>query len=343
MNPNRKLPMKKPRTGKFITSLLMPAAAVALALAAIGASSAAAQQYPSRPITLVVPLPPGGTNDIMARIIGERMTKALGQQIVVENRAAGGSGTVATRGVARAAPDGYTILLSYTSTFATGPSMYKNAGYDPRKDFAPIGLIAVSPSLVLANKDVPVKNIPELIAYIRKMGEPFQYGSPGVGTFNHLAAELFARAAKVKLMAIPYKGSNGLNTDLIAGHVKIGFNPIPVSRGAIESGRIRALAVTTARRSSQLPNVATLAEQGLPGFDYSLRYGLSAPAGTPPAIIARLNKALNAALADEAVIKRIRHEGAEPTPLTPQQYADDIDKEETRWSAVVRDLGLGGK
>jgi tripartite-type tricarboxylate transporter receptor subunit TctC len=288
-------------------------------------------------------LPPGGSNDIMARIIGERMTKLLGQQVVVENRAAGGSGTVATRQIARATPDGYTILLSYTSTFATGPSMYKSANYDVRKDFAPIGLIAVSPSLVLANKDVPVKNIPELIAYIRKMGEPFQYGSPGAGTFNHLTAEMFARAAKVKLMAIPYKGSNGLNTDLIAGHVKIGFNPIPVSRGAIEAGHIRALAVTTAKRSSVLPNVPTLAEQGLSGFDYSLRYGLSAPGGTPPAIIARLNKALNAALADEAVIKRIRHEGAEPTPMTPQQYAADIDKEETRWSAIVKELGLGEK
>jgi tripartite-type tricarboxylate transporter receptor subunit TctC len=325
----------------------MPKACTAIAIVAVAAlaalAPASAQQYPSRPITLVVPLPPGGTNDIMARLVGERMSKSLGQQIVVENRAAGGSGTVATRQIARATPDGYTILLGYTSTLATGPSMYKNAGYDPRKDFAPIGLIAASPSLVLANKDVPAKNIQELIAYIRKTGEPFQYGSPGVGTVNHLAAEMFARAAKVKLMAIPYKGSNGLNTDLIAGHVKIGFNPIPVSRGAIEAGRIRALAVTTAKRSSQLPNVATLAEQGLAGFDVSLRYGLVAPAGTPPAIVDQLNKALNAALADPAVIKRIRHEGAEPVPLTPAQYAADIDKEEIRWAALVKELGLVGK
>jgi tripartite-type tricarboxylate transporter receptor subunit TctC len=323
---------------KACTTIAIVAVAAMAALA-----PAAAQQYPSRPITLVVPLPPGGTNDIMARIVGERMTKTLGQQIVVENRAAGGSGTVATRQVARATPDGYTILLGYTSTLATGPSMYKNAGYDVRKDFAPIGLIAASPSLVLANKDVPAKNIQELIAYIKKSGEPFQYGSPGVGTVNHLAAEMFARAAKLKLMAIPYKGSNGLNTDLIAGHVKIGFNPIPVSRGAIEAGRIRALAVTTAKRSSQLPDVATLAEQGLAGFDVSLRYGLVAPAGTPAAIIERLNKALNAALADPAVVKRIRHEGAEPVPLTPAQYAADIDKEEIRWAALIKELGLVGK
>ncbi len=313
----------------------------ALALAATLAS-ASAQQFPTRAITLVVPLPPGGSNDILARIVGERMSRALGQQVVIENRAAGGSGTVATRQVTRATPDGYTMLLSYTSTFATGPSMYKNAGYDVRKDFAPIGMIAAAPSLVLANKDVPIKTIPELIAYIRKTGEPFQYGSPGAGTVNHLAAEMFARAANVKLMAIPYKGSNPLITDLIGGHVKIGFNPIPVSRGAIESGHIRALGVTTAKRSSQLPDVATLAEQGLPGFDVSLRYGLSAPAGTPPAIVAQLNKALNAALADEVVINRIRHEGAEPTPMTPQQYATDIDQEETRWAQLIKELGIVG-
>jgi len=147
----------------------------------------------------------------------------------------------------------------------------------------------------------------------------------------------------VKIQQIPYKGSAPVINDLIGGHIKVAFNPIPVSRGAIEAGQIRALAVTTAKRSSALPNVATLAEQGLPGFDYSLRYGLSAPAGTPPAIVAQLNKALNAALADPAVIKRIRHEGAEPTPVTPAQYAADIDKEETRWSAIVKGLGLGGK
>jgi len=311
-------------------------------LAILFSATLAWAQFPTRPVTIIVPIPPGGAPDIAARVLADKLGQTLGQPVVVENRAAGGSGTVATRGVAHATPDGYTILLSYTSTFATGPSMYKNAGYDVRKDFAPIGLIAVSPSLVLANKDFPIKTIPELIAHIQKTNEPFQYGAPGIGSVNHLAAEMFARAAKIKLMAIPYKGSNPLATDLIAGHIKIGFNPIPVSRGALESGFIRALAVTSAKRSSQLPDVPTLAEQGLPGFDVSLRYGLSAPAGTPPAIVAQLNKALNAALADDAVIKRIRQEGAEPEPITPQQYAADIDAEETRWSAVVKDLGIVG-
>ncbi|MCC6886997.1 MAG: tripartite tricarboxylate transporter substrate binding protein [Hyphomicrobiales bacterium] len=323
----------------MVRILTITLASIAMFSAAL---PAAGQQYPVRPITLVVPLPPGGSNDILARIVGDHMSRTLGQQMVIENRAAGGGGTIATRQVARANPDGYTILLSYTSTFATGPSIYKNVGYDVRKDFTGIGMIAAAPSLVLVNKDVPVKNIPELIAYMRKSGEPFQYGAPGIGTVNHLAAEMFGRAAKVKVMVIPYKGSNPLNTDLIGGHVKLGFNPIPVSRGAIESGLIRALAVTSMKRSSQLPDLPTLAEQGLSGFDVSLRYGLSAPAGTPPAIIERLNRALNEALADEAVIKRIRHEGAEPMPTTAQQYTDDIDREETRWSAAVREIGLTG-
>ncbi|MGH8636827.1 MAG: Bug family tripartite tricarboxylate transporter substrate binding protein, partial [Burkholderiales bacterium] len=185
--------------------------------------------------------------------------------------------------------------------------------------------------------------IKELIAHIKKSGEPFQYGAPGIGSVNHLAAEMFARAAGVKLMAIPYKGSNPLTTDLIAGHVKVAFNPIPVSRGAIEGGRIRALAVTTAKRARVLPDVPTLQEQGLPGFDVSLRYGLVAPAGTPRAIVERLNRELKAVLGDPAVQKRLRHEGAEPTPMTPEQYAADIDREERQWSALIKELGIAAK
>jgi tripartite-type tricarboxylate transporter receptor subunit TctC len=323
---------------RWRTSFAVAALAALAALAPV-----AAQDYPNRPIMLVVPLPPGGTNDIMARVVAERMSRTLGQQVVVENRAAGGSGTVATRQVAKASPDGYTILLGYTTTLATAPTMFKNVGYDPRKDFAPIGLIASSPSLLLTNADVPVRTVAELVSFIKKSGEPFQYGSPGAGTVNHLAAEMFARAAGVKLTAIPYKGSNALTSDLIGGHVRIGFNPIPVSRGAIEGGRIRALAVTSAKRSAVLPAVPTLAESGLAGFDVTLRYGLVAPAGTPRAIVERLNRELNAALADEAVIKRIRHEGAEPAPMTPEQHAADIDREETKWSALIRELGLEGK
>src|SRR5437016_4690315 len=190
---------------------------LAVLAALAGAVPAGAQQYPTRPITLVIPLPPGGSNDIMARVAGEKLSIALGQQVVVENRAAGGSGTVATRQVARSTPDGYTLLLGYTSTLATGPNMFRNAGYDPRKDFAPIGAIASAPALVPAPPSLPARNTADLIALMKVSSEPFQVGNPSTGTVNHLAAELFALQANVKVQQIPYRGSAPLNTDLIGG------------------------------------------------------------------------------------------------------------------------------
>jgi tripartite-type tricarboxylate transporter receptor subunit TctC len=304
---------------------------------------ALAQKYPSRPITLVIPLPPGGTNDIMARAVADKMSAVLGQQIVIENRAAGGSGTVATRAVAHAEADGYTILLAYTSTLATGPSLFKTVGYDPRKDFAPIGLIASAPALLLVHKSMTVKTVGELIDIMKASKEPYQVGVPGVGTVNYLASVLFADQAKVQVEQIPYKGSNPLTTDLIGGHVKVGFNPIPVSRAAIEGGYIRALAGTSLKRSTLLPDVPTLAESGLPGYDATLNYGIVAPAATPRPIIEQLNKALNAALADEAVRKNIIEQGGEPEPGTPERQAEVIDREETKWSKIIHAAGLNPK
>jgi tripartite-type tricarboxylate transporter receptor subunit TctC len=302
--------------------------------------SATAQTYPSRPITLVIPLPPGGTNDIMARAVADKLSAGLGQQVVVENRSAGGSGTVATRAVAKGPADGYTLLLGYTSTLATGPSMFPNVGYDPRKDFAPIGLIASAPALLLVHPSMTVRNVSELIALIKSSTEPFQVGTPGVSTVNHLAAVLFAQQAGVKLQHIPYKGSQPLVTDLVGGHVKVGFNPIPVSRGALDSGLIRALAGTSLRRSSTFPDLPTIAESGLPGFDAVLTYGLIAPAGTPRPIIDRLNKELRAALASDEVKRRLVQEGAEPMPTTPEEHAAVIDQEETKWSTLIKSIGL---
>src|SRR6185369_79339 len=226
--------------------------AIVAALLALGAmpGPARAQAYPNRPITLVIPLPPGGTNDIMARAVADKMSAALGQQVVIENRAAAGSGTVTTRAVARGPADGYTLLLGYTSTLATGPHMFANVGYDVRKDLAPIGLIAIAPALIIANPGVPYSNAADLIAAMRASKEPFQVGTPGVSTVNHLSALLFAQQAGVKVQYIPYKGSGPLNTDLIGGFVKVGFNPIPVSRAAIEGKLIRALAATSLKRAA---------------------------------------------------------------------------------------------
>jgi tripartite-type tricarboxylate transporter receptor subunit TctC len=311
------------------------AASLAAALA-----PACAQQYPLRPITIVIPLPPGGSNDIMARAVADKLTTALGQPVVVENRAGGASGTVGTRSVARSAPDGYTLLLGYTSTLATAPSMLRNIGYNPRKDFAPIGLIAWAPSLLLVHPSLKVRSVGELIAMMKASAEPFQVGNPGTGTVNHLASELFARQAGVKIEPIPYKGSAPLSTDLMGGHVKVGFNPIPVSRAAMDAGLIRALAATSMQRSSLLPDLPTVAEAGLPGFDAVLNYGLLAPAGTPRPIIERLNKELRAALATEEVRRRLLQEGAEPAPGTPEEQAAVIDREETKWSALIKSIGI---
>jgi tripartite-type tricarboxylate transporter receptor subunit TctC len=328
--------------GRMRERAAMPAGRIVAALAvALCVTPATAQPYPNRPITLVVPLPPGGTNDIMARAVADKLSASLGQQVVIENRAAGGSGSVGTRQVAHgASPDGYTILLGYTSTLATGPSLFRNAGYDPRKDFAPIGLIASAPALLLVHPSFAARNVKELIAIMKSSSEPFQLGTPGTGTVNYLAAVLFAQQADVKVQYIPYKGSNALNTDLIGGHVKVGFNPVPVSRAALEGGLIRALAGTSLKRSTALPDLPTVAESGLPGFDAVLTYGLVAPAGTPRPIIERLNRELNAALATDEVKKRLHQEGAEPMPTTPEEHAAVIDREETKWSTLVKSAGL---
>jgi tripartite-type tricarboxylate transporter receptor subunit TctC len=325
---------------KAVARLPIMLAALATLLAFGAARPAAADDYPSRPIALVIPLPPGGTNDIMARAVSDKMSAALGQQIVIENRNMGGSGTVGTRQVAHAAPDGYTIMLGYTSTLATGPNLYKDVGYDPRKDFAPIGMIASAPALLLVHKDLPVHSVGELIALMKSSKEPYQVATPGVGTVNYLASVLFAQQAGVTVLQIPEKGSNPLITDMMGGFVKVGFNPIPVSRAALDGGYIRALAVTSAKHSTLMPELPTLAESGLPGFDATLNYGLVAPAGTPKPIVERLNKELRAALASEEVRKRIIFEGGEPEPTTPEQHAAIIDHEVTKWSDVVRAAGI---
>jgi len=321
----------------YSRSILVAALA---ALAAFAAAPLMAQPYPNRPITLVIPLPPGGTNDIMARAVADKLSASLGQQVVVENRAAGGSGTVGTRQVAKSAPDGYTLLLGYTSTLATGPSLHRNLGYDPRKDFAPLGLIATAPALLLVHPSLPVRNVMDLIALMKNANPPFQVGVPGTGTVNHLASVLFAQQAGVEVQQIPYKGSNALSTDLAGGHVKVGFNPIPAARAALDSGLIRALAGTSLKRSAAFPDLPTVAESGLPGFDAVLSYGLLAPAGTPQAIVERLNRELRAALATEEVQKRLHQEGAEPMPMTPEEHAAVIDREETKWSALIKSIGL---
>ena len=304
--------------------------------------AAAAQDYPTRPVALVSPFPPGGSVSLVARIVAEKMGETLGQSIVVENRG-GAGGTIGARSVAKSPPDGYTLLLGYTGTLAIGPSMYPNAGFDPRKDFAPVGRIGTAPTLLVVHPSVPVHSVAELIAYAKANPGKLNFGSAGIGTVGHLAGELMATMAGLRLVHVPYKGTGPAITDLLGGHIPMMFTPVPTAHAQAESGLLRALAVTGAERSSLLPNVPTVAESGLPGYEAALRYGLVAPAGTPRAIIERLNKELRTALAAEDVRSRLAADGAEVLPSTPEQYAADINREEATWSKVVNALGLRGE
>jgi tripartite-type tricarboxylate transporter receptor subunit TctC len=318
------------------------AAVIALMTIAICGAPASAQPSSSRPITLVVPFPPGGSATIIARIIADKLADALGQQIVVDNRA-GAGGSIAARQVAKSAPDGSTILLAFTGTLAISPAIFPNVGYDPRKDFAAIGLVGMAPSVLAVHPGLGVHSVDELIKVAKASPGRIQFGSPGIGTTNHLAGELFASMAEVKLEHIPYKGTGPAITDLLGGHIAMMFAPIPAAHGNVSAGLLRALGVTSLKRSSLLPDVPTVAEAGLPGFEVAQRSALLAPAGTPRAIIERLNKELNAVLATDEVRKRLALEGGEPIPGPPEAYAADIEREEARWSKLVTAIGLKGE
>jgi tripartite-type tricarboxylate transporter receptor subunit TctC len=309
----------------------------AMALVA-GLGHASAQDYPNRPITAVVPFPPGGSTTIVARIVADKMSEVLGQSIVIDNRG-GAGGTVGSRAVSKSAPDGYTILLGYTGTLAIGPTLYGNVGYDPRKDFEAIGRIGTAPNTLVVHPSLPVHSVAELIAYGKANPGKLNYGSAGIGTVSHVCGEYFATAAGVTLTHIPYKGTGPAITDLLGGHIPMAFAPIPATHENAQAGKLRMLAVTSAVRSTLLPDVPTIAEAALPGFEAVLRYGLVAPPGTPRPMIEKLNAALNAALASSDVRARLAIDGAEPLPGTPADYAADIDREEAQWSKVVKASG----
>src|ERR1700704_2014247 len=314
--------------------------AAAAAFVLPGAPDAAqAQTYPNRAITLVIPFAPGGSTTIVGRGIADKMSELLGEKVVVDNRP-GAGGTVGTKAVAKSEPDGYTIALGYTGTLAIGPSLYKNAGYDPRKDFAPIGLIGNAPNSLVVHPSFPAKTVAELIAFAKEHPGKVNFGSAGAGTVSHITGEYFARAAGITLVHIPYKGTGPALTDLLGGHIPMAFAPIPAAHANVSAGLLRALAVTSTARSGLLPDVPTIAESGLPGFDASLYYGLVAPAGTPRPVIDKLNRELRAALASNEVKKQLGLDGTEITPGTPEDYADFIDKDEKKWAQLVKASGV---
>jgi tripartite-type tricarboxylate transporter receptor subunit TctC len=317
-------------------------AAVASAFAMLFATANAAfaaPDYPTRTVTLVVPFPPGGGVDAMARVVAANLSEAMHQQFVVDNRA-GAGGTIGTRAVAQAAPDGYTLLLGHTGTISINPSLYTHAGYAPRKDFAPVGLVASMPVALLANPSFPAKSIGEFIAMAKKDPGKFNLGTSAVGTGGYMCAELFKSEAGVDVAIIPYKGTAPVMNDLLGGHVPIAFGVLPPALGNLQAGKLRAVAVTSKKRFSLLPDVPTFDESGMPGFEAVLHYGLLAPAGTPKEVIERLSEELRKIVDIPEVQEQIHKEGGDPLTSTPAEYGVDIDKEESKWGALVKKLGL---
>jgi tripartite-type tricarboxylate transporter receptor subunit TctC len=308
--------------------------AVVLASACAHVFPAAAQDYPTRPITLIVPYPAGGGVDVMGRLIGAKLSIALGQQVVIENRG-GAGGMIGTRDAARAAPDGYTIVM-----LLTGISLGANTGYDVNKDFAPIGLVASTPIIVDSSPALPAKSLADVVALAKKEPGKLSAGTPPAPTLNYFAARLFNLLAGTEITVVSYKGTGPLTNDLLGNHVPLGFNTIPASISNIAAGQLRGLAVAANKRSAAVPDVPTAAESGLPGFEVVQYYGLAAPAGTPRPIVERLNKELRAILATDAMKKRLVDDGADPTPSTPEDYAANIAREEGKWAALVQKLGL---
>jgi tripartite-type tricarboxylate transporter receptor subunit TctC len=310
------------------------AALVAAFAAFVAVTPARAQDYPTHPITMIVPYPPGGGVDAMGRIIGQKLSIALDQQVVIENHG-GAGGMIGTRDAARATPDGYTIVM-----LLTGISLGPNPGYDINKDFAPIGTVAATPIIVDANPALPAKSLREVIALAKKDPGKYSAGTPPAPTINYFAAKLFNQMAGVDITVVTYKGTGALTNDLLGNHVPLGFNTIPASVSQIAAGQLRGVAVASNKRSAALPDVPTAAESGLPGFEAIQYYGLAAPVGTPQPIIARLNKELRRILADDDTRKRMLTEGSEPAPGTPDDYGANIKREEGKWADLIQKLGL---
>jgi len=300
----------------------------------VDTDAARADDYPNRPVTLIVPYPAGGGADAVGRLIAQKLSTALGQQVIVENRPGAGS-VLGTRAAAKAAPDGYTVAM-----VLTGISLPQNLGFDISRDFAPIGLIASTPIVVMAHPSFPGTSLADVIALAKKEPGKINAGTPPPPTLNYFAAELFKVMTGADITIVTYKGTGPLTNDLVGGHVPLAFNTITAALGNIQAGTIKPIAVAAGKRSAALPDVPTSAEAGLPGFEAVIYYGISAPAGTPRPIIERLSKELRAIVTSDETSQRLIENGGDPAPSTPEEYAANIDREEGKWSALLKKLGL---
>ena len=305
-------------------------------LVVVSAGVASAQTYPSRPIRWVAPFPPGGTTDIVARIVAERLTEALGQQVSLDNRP-GAGGNIAAEIVAKAPPDGYTVLTGFPG-LAINPSLYAKMSYDPLKDLAPVILISSAPLLMVVHPALPAKTVKELIALAKRRPGELLFPSAGNGSSSHLGGELFKASAGIDIQHVPYKGSMQGMVDLISGRMQLMVNPLPEMIPFVESGKLRAIAVTGLNRSAVMPDLPTVAET-LPGFEVTTWNGLMAPAATPKDIIAKLNTEVVKLLKVPATAKRMNEIGLDTIASTPEQFAEHLRKETVKWAKVVKAAG----
>lgn len=298
----------------------------------------AAANYPSRPIRLIVPFAPGGPMDIMSRAIGESLTQRLGQQVVVDNRG-GAGGSIGTEIAARATPDGHTLLTGHIGTHAVNASLYPALGYDPVRDFAPVTLIATLPLGLFVNAALPAGSVQELIALARAKPGSINFASAGAGGPTHMAGEMLKTMARIEIVHVPYKGNAAALSDLVAGRVHMMFSNLLTAMPHARAGKLRALAVSSARRSPQVPELPTVAEAGVPGYDITPWYGVFAPAGTPRAIVARLNREIGAILNAPDMKERFRAQGVDLVSSTPEEFAALIRSEIPKWRKVVQESG----
>jgi tripartite-type tricarboxylate transporter receptor subunit TctC len=309
------------------------------AAALVACASASAQAYPVKPVRMVVPFPPSGGTDVLARTFVQRLGEALGQQVVIDNRS-GANGNVGTELAARAAPDGYTLLLNGGGTLAVNPSLYSRLPFDSVRDFAPISMVALQPSVLVVHPSVPAKTVRELVALAKSRPGQLNFASSGSGSLAHLSAEIFKSMAGVDMVHVPYKGAGPSLVDLIAGQVHLIFASSPSVMPHVKNGKLRALGVTTAKRAAATPDVPTIAEAGVPGYTVTGWYGLLAPAGTPAPIVSRLNAELVKVLAMAEIQEKLVGHGLEVSTGTPQQFAEFLKAEIAKYAKVVRDAGV---
>jgi len=307
-------------------------------LATTAVPTFAAERYPTKPIRLIVPFPPGGSTDFNARAIHDSLTQVLGEQVVIDNRA-GASGQIGTRIAKGSTPDGYTLLL-HTVAFVTGPMLYKNAGYDPLRDFRPVSFISKIPTAVSVHPSVPAKSVKELVALAMSRPGVLNYASAGIGTNAHITGELFNLMGRTSIQAIHYKGGGPALAAVVGGEVQVGFSNITNTARLAEAGRLRPLAVSSLKRSSAMPSLPTVSEAGLPGFEMVAWHIVVAPAGTPDGLIKMLNQKVRATFADPAVMKRFEVGGGELVSSSPAETLNYLRSEQIKWRRVIKERGI---